>query len=284
MLLLESADRTVKRRDDVEASLHIPVLGTIPKIESNGAHKGHFPALAGFTNGKSTNLNRRRKVALTSVIQSRSAGAEAFRHLGANLFYSRAGQSARRILVTSPAAGDGKTSIASNLAITLAHQRHRVLLVDCDVFGKLHSIFQLPVSPGVSEVVLDGVHPTDVIHPTGVPGLSVMTSGRPPQNGHDIVGSDRMRAMLRDMTYDFDLVVLDCSPVLALADSTILSVNSDAVLLVVRAGHTAGTAAVEAMRQLSTVGARVAGVVLNDPDDRARQYGGSYYGYGYAPK
>jgi len=284
VLLLETADRTVKRRDDVEASLHIPVLGTIPKIESNGVHKGHFAALAGFTNGKSTNLNRRRKVALTSVIQSRSPGAEAFRHLGANLFYSRAGQSARRILVTSPAAGDGKTSIASNLAITLAHQKRRVLLVDCDVFGKLHSIFQLPVSPGVSEVVLEGVHPTDVIHQTGVPGLSVMTSGKPPQNGHDIVGSDRMRAMLRDMTYDFDLIVLDCSPVLALADSTILSVNSDAVLLVVRAGHTAGTAAVEAMRQLSTVGARVAGVVLNDPDDRARQYGGSYYGYGYAPK
>jgi succinoglycan biosynthesis transport protein ExoP len=284
VLLLEALDRTVKRRDDVETSLHIPVLGIIPRIESNGVQKGRIAALVGLANGKPADMGRRRKVALTSAIQARSPGAEAFRQLGTSVFYSRAGQSARRILITSPAEGDGKTSIASNLAVTLTHQGHRVLLVDCDVFGKMHSIFQLPVSPGVSEVVLEGIHPADVIHLTGVPGLSVMTSGKPPKNGHDVVGSDRMRAMLRDVTHEFDLVILDCSPVLALADSTILSVNADAVLLVVRAGHTAASAAVEAVRQLSTVGARVAGVVLNDPEDRARQYGSYYPSYGYAAR
>ena len=280
-LLLEGADRTVKRRDDIELSLHVPVLGTIPRIESNGNHQGRVPVLSGITSRRMTNISRQRKVALTAVVQSRSPGAEAFRHLGTSLFYSRAGQSARRILVTSPAEGDGKTSVASNLAITLAHQRHRVLLVDCDVYGKLHTIFQLPASPGVSEVVLNGVHPTDVIHATGVAGLSLMTSGKHPEYATDVIGSERMRAMLNDVTHDFDLVVIDCSPILALADSTILSVNSDAVLLVVRAGHTATAAAVEAMRQLSTVGARVAGVVLNDPEDRARQYGSYYADYSY---
>lgn len=218
---------------------------------------------------------------MTSIAQSRSPGAEAFRHLATNLFYSRAGESARRILVTSPSEGDGKTSIAANLAITLAHQRHRVLLVDCDVFGKLHSIFQLPSSPGVSEVILEGLPPSSGIRSTSVAGLSVMTSGRPPERASDVIGSDRMRAMLNDMAQEFDLVVLDCSPILALADSTILSVNSDAVLLVVRAGHTAAAAAVEAMRHLSTVGARVGGIVLNDPDDRTRQYG-EYNSNGYA--
>ncbi|MGH7485475.1 MAG: CpsD/CapB family tyrosine-protein kinase, partial [bacterium] len=283
-LLLEGADRTVKRRDDIEGSLRIPVLGTIPKIESNGDHKGHTSPLLGLTNGKATSTTRRRKVALTSIIQSRAPGAEAFRHLSTSLFYSPSGKSVRRILVTSPAEGDGKTSIASNLAITLANQRHRVLLVDCDAFGKLNSIFQLPASPGVSEVVLEGMHPADVIRPTGIPGLSLMTAGKVAQNGSDIAGSERMGAMLREMTHEFDLVVLDCSPILALADSTILSVNSDAVLLVVRAGHTAAVAAVEAMRQLSAVGARVAGVVLNDPDDRARQYGSYYPSYEYAGK
>jgi tyrosine-protein kinase Etk/Wzc len=283
-LLLESTDRTVKRRDDLESSLHVPVLGTIPRIESNGAHKGPVAVPSGLTNGKAKGIIKRRKVALASILQSRSPGAEAFRHLSTTLFYSPAGQSVRRILVTSPVEGDGKTSIASNLAITLAHQRHRVLLVDCDAYGKLHTIFQLHASPGVSEVVLQGVHPADVIQSTGVPGLSLMSTGKTTNNGSDIVGSERMRAMLRDMTHEFDLVVLDCSPILAFADSTILSVNSDAVLLVVRAGHTAATAAVEAMRQLSTVGARVAGVVLNDPDDRAREYGSYYADYSYATK
>lgn len=283
-LLLEAADRTVKRRDDIEGSLRIPVLGTIPRIASNGDHKGEASPLIGLTNGKATATTRRRKVALTSVIQSRAPGAEAFRHLSTSLFYSPTGKSIRRILVTSPAEGDGKTSIASNLALTLANQRHRVLLVDCDVYGKLHSIFQLSASPGVSDVVLDGMHPADVIRPTGIPGLSLMTSGKPSHNGRDIAGNDRMGAMLREMTHEFDVVVLDCSPILALADSTILSVNSDAVLLVVRAGHTAAVAAVEAMRQLSAVGAHVAGVVLNDPDDRARQYGSYYPSYQYETK
>jgi capsular exopolysaccharide synthesis family protein len=182
--------------------------------------------------------------------------------------------------VTSPVEGDGKTSIAANLAIALARQRHRVLLIDCDVYGKVHSLFQLPSSPGVSEVVTEGLSPTDVVRPSGVAGLSVMTSGRVAERTSEIVGSERMRAMLNDMAKDFDVLVLDCSPILALADSSILSVSSDAVLLVVRAGHTATAAAVEAMRHLATVGARVAGVVLNDPDERAQHYRGYYYGYG----
>ena len=281
-VLLESTDRTVKRRDDVEASLFVPVLGTIPKIDGEELRRGRFPVLTSVANSGRTESNRRRGVALTSVTSARSPGAEAFRHLGTSLLYSRQGESARRILVTSPTEGDGKTSVASNLAITLAHQKRRVLLIDCDVYGKLHNIFQFPVSPGLSEVVLNEAHPKEVIHATAIPGLSVITSGRIPERIGDVVGSQRMRALLSDMTQEFDLVVLDCSPVLALADSAILSVNSDAVLLVVRAGYTATSAAVEAMRHLSTVGARVVGVVLNDPEERARQYGNYYYGYSYA--
>ncbi|MCA1605774.1 MAG: CpsD/CapB family tyrosine-protein kinase, partial [Acidobacteria bacterium] len=184
-----------------------------------------------------------------------------------------------RILITSPTEGDGKTSIAANLAIAFAHQRHRVLLVDCDVYGKVHTLFRLPPSPGVSEVVLEGAAPSDVMRPSGIPGLSVMTSGKIAERTKDVIGSERMRAMLSDMAKDFDIVLLDCSPVLALADSTILSVDSDAVLLVVRAGHTPVAAAVESMRHLATVGAGVSGVVLNDPDELTKQYGGYYYGY-----
>lgn len=304
-LLLERADRTVKRRDDLELSLGVPVLGTIPRIDPNELERWRLPALTGWArafrrNGSSrwhgslraasvesaarrtTHTSRRRGVALTALAQSRAPGAEAFRHLGANLFYSRGGESARRILVTSPMEGDGKTSIAANLAITLANQRCSVLLIDCDISGKLHNIFQLSASPGLTDVVVGGASPREVLRPTGVPGLMVITSGMPSDRATDVIGSARMRALLNDMARDFDIVVLDCSPILALADSTILSVNADAVLLVVRAGHTASAAAVEAMRHLTTVGAPVAGTVLNDPDDRARQYGSVDYAYGYS--
>jgi tyrosine-protein kinase Etk/Wzc len=280
-VLLERADRTVKQRDQVEVSLHVPVLGTIPRIDGDELRRGRFPALSDFARRHEARKNTPGSVALTTTAQSRSPAAEAFRQLGTSLIYSKAWESTRRILVTSPTAGDGKTSIAANLAITLAGQRFRVLLVDCDVYGKQHSLFNLPSSPGVSEVVLEGLAPSDVIKPSGVAGLSVMTSGKVPEQTSDIIGSERMRAMLNDMSQEFDLLVLDCSPILALADSAILSVNSDAVLLVIRAGHTAVSAAGEAMRHLATVGARVAGVVLNDPEERARDYGGYGYSHGY---
>jgi succinoglycan biosynthesis transport protein ExoP len=281
-LLLEGADRTVKRRDDVELSLQVPVLGTIPRISSKPDSGNHGTrGMSSLRNHKST-AGKRRQIALSADVRARSPGAEAFRQLGTSLLYSQAGHTPRRILVTSPGEGDGKTSIASNLAITLARRKHRVLLVDCDIYGKLHSIFQLPAAPGLSEIVLNEVHPADAIHVTSVPGLSLMTSGTVDAPATDLIGSDRMRAMLKDLTYEFDIIVLDCSPTLALADSTILSANSDTVLLVVRAGHTATAAAIEAMRQLLSVGARVAGVVLNDPDDRVRQYGADYPTYSYA--
>ncbi|HEY8831160.1 MAG TPA: polysaccharide biosynthesis tyrosine autokinase [Gemmatimonadaceae bacterium] len=279
-VLLERADRTVKHREDVEASLHVPVLGTIPRIDGDELARGRFPTVTELTHLYGSPKRTKGSVALTTVAQSRSPAAEAFRQLGTSLIYSPTWGSARRILVTSPTEGDGKTSIAANLAITLANQRYRVLLVDCDVYGKQHSLFDLPSSPGVSEVVLEGLTPSDVLQQSGVVGLSVMTSGKAPPKTGDIIGSERMRAMLNDMAKEFDLLVLDCSPILALADSAILSVNSDALLLVVRAGHTAVSAAAEAMRHLAAVGARVTGVVLNDPDERAREYGG--YGYGYS--
>jgi tyrosine-protein kinase Etk/Wzc len=280
-VLLEQTDRTVKQRDDVESSLHVPVLGTIPRINGDELRRGRLPALIQFAQRYDPRKTTKGSLAMTTVAQSRTPAAEAFRQLGTSLIYSRTWESARRILVTSPTEGDGKTSIAANLAITLANQRFRVLLVDCDVYGKQHSLFNLPSSPGVSEVVLEGLAPNEVLQQSGVAGLSVMTSGKVPAKTSDIIGSERMRAMLNDMAQEFDLLVLDCSPILALADSAILSVNSDAVLLVVRAGHTAVSAAAEAMRHLSTVGARVTGVVLNDPDERAREYGGYGYGYGY---
>ena len=279
-VLIERSDRSVKQRDEVEVSLHVPVLGTIPRIDGAELRQGRFPALSEFARRYEARKNPRGSVALTTADQSRTPAAQAFRQLGTSLVYSRGWESVRRILVTSPTEGDGKTSIAANLAITLAAQRFRVLLVDCDVYGKQHSLFNLPSSPGVSEIVLDGLVPKDVIRPSGVPGLSVITSGKVPEQTGDIIGSERMRAMLNDMSEEYDLLVLDCSPILGLADSTILSVSSDAVLFVVRAGHTSVSAAAEAMHHLSTVGARVAGVVLNDPEHRARQYGGYGYGYG----
>jgi capsular exopolysaccharide synthesis family protein len=184
------------------------------------------------------------------------------------------------VLVTSPVEGEGKTSISVNLGVSLAQQRLRVLLVDCDLHGaRLHRIFQLPQAPGLSQVLLEDALPREVLRATPISGLFVITAGTLPESPADAIGSPRMRAMLNDLVRDFDVVILDSSPVLAVSDSSILSAAADAVLIVVRAGKSSPTDIAEAGRQLSAVGARVAGAVLNDPDGRVPQYGGYAYGY-----
>lgn len=281
-LLLDIVDRTVKERNDIEGPFQLPVLATIPLIAPPGAPRvrRRMPPWRAAKRHGGPEIEQRRSVALATMLQSRSPSAEAFRQLRTSLAY-RPGDPLRRILVTSPTEGDGKTSVAVNLAVSLAQQRQRVLLVDCDLYGaKLHRIFREPASPGFCEVVLGDITPAEAFRETSVPGLTVMMSGGAPETTRDVLGTDRTATLISELSRMFDVVILDCSPILALADSVTLSASADAVLLVVRAGHTDTEATSEAVRHLSTVGARLAGAVLNDPEERTRT-AGSYYYYGY---
>lgn len=276
---LEGLDRTLKRREDVELALGRPVLATVPQITMITGLRQR--ALARFRRPRGrAETARRREVALASALHWRSPGAEAHRQLRTTLFRAHDAEVPRRVLVTSATEGEGKTSIAVNLGVTLAQQRMRVLLVDCDLHGpRLHRIFQLPQGPGLSEVLLSDMLPREALRATPVGGLYVITAGTLPENPGVAIASPRMRAMLNDLVQDFDVVILDSSPVLAVSDAAILSTVSDAVLIVVRAGKTSPTDVAEAKRQLAAVGAPVAGAVFNDPDGRVRQYGGYCYGY-----
>jgi tyrosine-protein kinase Etk/Wzc len=282
--VLEALNTAVRRPEDLEAVLHVPGLAVIPRItDGSRSAQSHFRRLLG--SGK--------KSAEPSVgspmagNQTFSIGIEAFRNLRTGLIWSDGGETLRTLVVTSAAPGEGKTMTAANLAVTLAYDGLRVLLVDCDIRRpRVHGLFQLPRAPGLMELLRASSDPDApqprAIRETPIARLSVLTCGALPVNAANLLSGTRMRVLLRELQEQFDIIVLDTPPVLATADACIVASLTDGVLLVVRAGTTDKNAAQRAYQQLSNVGARVVGTVLNDPGGEVAKEGDYYYPYDYA--
>jgi polysaccharide biosynthesis transport protein len=284
--LLEALNTSIRRPEDLEAVLHVPGLAVIPRI--TGASGGRRSRLRGLLG--SGKPSRDEAGSLMSGAQTFSIGIEAFRNLRTSLIWSDGGESLKSLVVTSAAPGEGKTLTAANLAVTLAYDGLRVLLVDCDIRRpRVHGLFRLPRSPGLMELLTtsrspsgESVTPAEVIRNTSINGLSVLTCGALPSNAANLLSSTRMRVLLQDLQAQYDIIVLDTPPVLATADAGIVASLTDGVLLVVRAGTTDRNAAQRAHQQLANVGARVIGTVLNDPGGEVAKEGDYYYPYDYA--
>ncbi len=304
--LLEALNTSIRKPEDLEVALHLPGLAVIPRLTSSA---GTAPRRLGglLRPGKQAELDAKRPnaSALGTVSQPFSVGVEAFRMLRTSLVWCEQGDDMKTLVVTSAAPGEGKTLTSANLSVTFAYDGLRVLLIDCDVRRpRLHGLFQVPRAPGLMELLTptynesdatqsltfnpsagrtDSGRPlTDVIRPTNVRGLSLLTCGALPTNPSGLLSGVRMRVLLQELAKSFDLVILDTPPVLATADAGILASLADGVLLVVRAGQTDRVAAKRAHQQLVNVGARVVGTVLNDPGGEVSQYGDYYYPYDYA--
>jgi tyrosine-protein kinase Etk/Wzc len=278
-VVIDGMNSSIRRRDDIERVLQIPGLAVIPQFAGLGAATRVNRALqARSKNGR----GRDRATGLVTVHDASSAGAEAYRTLRTNLIFSQSVQALRTIVVTSAAPSEGKTTTAANMAVSFAQQGMRVLIVDCDLRrSRLHKMFSIPREPGLTEFVLGQLDQDAVIRETGVTGLYVLPSGQLPPNPSELLGGQKMRVGLAKLSEAFDLVVLDTPPLLAASDAAILATLADGVVMVVRAGVTEIEAGQQAIQQLASVGARVVGAVLNDPDSKVRKYGG-YYKYEYA--
>lgn len=283
----ENLNTSIRRRDELEAILHVPGLAIIPQILPQGGAAGRLRLgnlrllLPGMGGGGKNGARNGKGTALVSATNLHSTGAEAFRILRTSLIFSQAVQSLRTIVITSPSPQDGKTTTAANLAVTFAQQGMRVALVDCDLRrARLHNVFKVPREPGLTQAMLDQNTVDDVIRPTLVDGLSFIPAGALPPNPSELLGGPRMSAVLDALGERFDVILLDTPPVHVAADALILGRAADGVLLVVRAGSTQRDSAQDAIQRLANVGARVVGAVLNDPDHKVPQYGG-YYHYDY---
>lgn len=299
-LTLERVNTSVRGRDEIEGMLRVPMLALIPRISRPPLRVRSLPFIRSLSSsrvasGVNGNGNGHGKGQPDGVVQpdlsggtlvsaydARSSSAEAYRTLRTNLIFSEFAGTLRSILVTSPSPGDGKTTTVANLAVAFAHQGVRVLLVDCDLRrARLHEVFGIARDPGLSHVMLGYASIDDAIHPTTIENLSILPSGRHPPNPSELLGSNRMRTLLRDLGSRFDVLLIDSPPVLAASDAPVLATGIDGVLLVVRAGRTERSAAQAAIHQLRTLNARTLGVVLNDPDAAIPKYGNYYYYYSY---
>jgi capsular exopolysaccharide synthesis family protein len=270
----------VSRRGDLESGLDVAALAVVPSI--NGIRKNgrlRLPRLITIRHSNNGH-NGRQSPPLVTIANVQSAPAEAYRLLRTNLLYSQAVSPLKTLVVTSSTPQEGKTTTASNLAVAFAQQGLRVLLVDCDLRRPVvHDVFQLKRAPGLTHVLLKDQSMEEAVREGPVKTLSILPAGSHPPNPSELLGSERMAHFLKAAAADYDLTLLDSPPVLAAPDSAILSASADGVLLVVRAGRTDVQEARDAIAQLTAVGARIVGAVLNDPDSKAPRHETAYYGY-----
>lgn len=285
--LREAVNTSIHRRNDLETVVRAPTLAVVPRMSKRiGSGGNRLPSrqLGTSTGGAVESSTEMTDLTdLVTLNDPRSSWAESYRMLRTGLLFAQDGHAVKSIVVTSAAPQEGKTTTAANLAVTLAREGLKVLIVDCDLRrARLHKLFRTGKSPGLAQVVQDQISLEDAIRATPIPGLSILPAGLLPPGPTDLLTGRKMRALLDRLTSEYDRIVLDAPPVLALADAAILGGMADGVLLVVRAGKTERTATEQAYRQLALVGAKLVGAVLNDPDARVSQREDYYYLYDYS--
>lgn len=255
-LLRERLDHTLRTAGDVVHGTGLPVLAVIPRQA-----KGTLDPSA--------------------TLDHRGVSGEAFRALRTAVLFAEVDHPINTLLVTSAAAGDGKTTVATNLAAALAQGGQSVIIVDGDLRnGRVTQVLGLPPGPGVSSVILSQISLDDALVGWRQV-LTVLGSGPFPQNPSELIGSYAMGELLEDLRTRADVVIIDGAPVLPVTDSVVLATQVDAVLLVTRHASTTGAAAAEARRRLDAVGAHVLGAVLNATTSSTESY--DAYG-GYSPR
>jgi tyrosine-protein kinase Etk/Wzc len=219
---------------------------------------------------------------LVCHLEPKSAAAEAFRSLRTAIHYSAINRPKKVLLVTSSFPGEGKTTISANLAVVLAQTGARVLLVGCDLRRPtLHELFGNQRTPGLVELLSGDADLASVRHDTGIANFDFISAGTTPPNPAELLGSEQMRQLLQSLGEQYDHVVIDAPPSLAVTDAQVLTTMADLAVVVLETGRVPLKAARHLQELLSSVKAPVAGLILNDKSRQQEGYYGSYGGYGY---
>ncbi|MBI5295055.1 MAG: polysaccharide biosynthesis tyrosine autokinase [Chloroflexi bacterium] len=257
--LIEYLDDTLRTPEDVERVLALPIMGYIGDIRAaREAVDGHV------------------------MKHPRSPVSEAFRSLRTNLEFAKVDRPLNKILVASSGPGEGKTTVATNLAASMAQSGRRVLLIDADLRRpRIHTIFGIPNRLGLSSLFRGNPGVRSAMQSVeGMPNLFVIPSGKLPPNPTELLASTRMDHILEEASREVDVIVVDSPPSLV-ADYQVLATKMDGVILVIRPGATRVDAAAAMLEHLGRVNARILGVVLNRIQSHNFYYpykrGGYYY-------
>ena len=213
-------------------------------------------------------------MSLITLTDPRSPVSEAYRTLRTNLSFYSLDNPIRTLVVTSPAAGEGKSTTVANLAVTMAQSGRRTILVDCDLRRpSLHTLFNLSSEPGLTNMVLDETEAP--LQKTGVENLWLLASGPKPPNPADLLGTQKVDKVIEQLIAQADIVLFDAPPVIAVTDAAVLGAKVDGVLLVIQAGKTRRDHAERAKELLEKAKVRLVGATLtNAPKDSSL---GGYY-------
>lgn len=220
------------------------------------------------------------KTQILSALDATAVQSEGYRTIRANLKYVNVDDPIRAFVVTSPTPGDGKTTVACNLAIALAQAGSKVCLVEADLRRpRVSEYLQLNANTGLSEVLAGQIKLEEALQDWGHGMLQVLPPGTIPPNPSELLGSHQMAQAIATLKRDFDVVVLDTPPLLAVSDAAVLASQADGAVVVVRYGKTSRDAVRNSVASLEQINAKIVGTVLNAvPGKRGGAYG---YGYGY---
>jgi capsular exopolysaccharide synthesis family protein len=294
VVMRERADRTLQQPGEVALWLEAPELGVIPSANAAG-HRGYYysprkdgeerkrKALPAGKDDKTGGTS----VELVTMSQRPSMTAEAFRVvLTSILFSGENGSRPRVVVVTSPGPGEGKTTVATNLAISMAEIGRKVLLVDADLRRpRIHSLFGLANEAGLT-TLLQSTTPEQadvdgLIHKTPVASLFAMPSGPSTSAAANLLFSPVLRLLLQRFRNEYDMVIVDTPPSLQMPDARVVAREADAVVLVFRSGRTTRDAALATAQRFAEDKTRILGTILNDwnPSTAPNGYYGYYKGY-----
>lgn len=214
---------------------------------------------------------------------------ESYKTIRANIMFSVMKKGCKKIVITSSAPNEGKTTTTVNLAVSISQADQRVLLIDGDLRKpKIHQYFNVPNSPGLTNYLGDKIQGRrhadlfSVIHPTEYENLSLLCSGTIPPNPAELLGSEIMSEFLDDVSKDFDYIIIDTPPINVVSDSLPLIRESDGVVIVVRSNQSTHPDLQKSLSALEFIDAKILGFVVNFAETKTAKYGRSYkYGYGY---
>ncbi|MGZ5454748.1 MAG: polysaccharide biosynthesis tyrosine autokinase, partial [Candidatus Aminicenantales bacterium] len=296
-LLYENLDVTVKDSEDVRKYAGVPTLGMVPTFPQDRSGRGASPA-----EEEKGAAGEKGAVVWSSVGEKRferkggrgepmdlfvqfspdSSFAEQYRSIRTALLFSMEETNRRALAVTSPLPQDGKTATACNLAASLAQAGKRVVIIDADLRKpRLHKVFRIKNLNGLTKYLTTGLAMDDLLRATPIPTLFVINAGPVPPDPLELLGSDKMTALIAQLKKDFDFIIVDTPPCLAVSDALVVGSRLDGAIMVVRRGKTPREALKRAQEKLEAHKIKNLGVVINAVRmrDMDEYHMSSYYGH-----
>ena len=257
---IEYMDDTVKIPDDLKGYFNVPYLGPVPNFNIQEG-----------TNGCPE---------LVLINDPRSQASEAYRAIRTGILFSTPDHSPRTLLITSAAAKEGKTLTSANMAVAMAQAGQKVLMLDCDMRKpRIHQIFGHDNERGISNILVGEGDWNKFVLDTPINNLEYIPSGPIPPNPSELLGSERMRALIQDVSKEYGCIIIDSPPIGAVTDPVIIARLVEGVVLVIKVGSTSREFVTNALARLKDVQARILGAILNDI--KVGRDGYYYYQYYY---